>query len=110
MKLQTAIDEFLEVARFSHIGAKRATVTLSLFLVLAGDVEIEELEPGFLNRILDDEAKKNQRTLHFFLSWCVRQGYLKVLIGGRPWRFRYRRGSTHSLFLTQPPPGFWRLS
>ncbi len=102
MKLQTAIDEFLETARFSHLDTKRATVTLSLFLVLAGDIEMYNLEPGFLNLILDDEARKHQRTLHIFLSWCVRQGYLKLQ--NYPWR------NMHALFTNEPPSGFWRLS
>ena len=110
MKLQTAIDDFLETARFSHVGTKRAIVTLSLFLVLAGDVEMDKLELDFLNIILEDEAKKRERTLHFFLSWCVRQGYISTLDYTRPWRNYLVISKPRSLFLARPPVGFWRLS
>ena len=110
MKLQTAVDEFLDVARFSYFDTKRATVTLSLFLVLSGNVEMDKLEPGFLNVILKDEAKKRERTLHFFLSWCVRQGYIAVLDCLYPRRTYSLINRPHSLFITRPPAGYWRLS
>ena len=120
MRLETAIDEFLDTAYLSRRERKSMTFHLQLFRAFAGDIEVHDLEPEYLHFIADIEHDRRRNaavavephSLYEFFKWCYNQGYLEAFGFAlpRPWLcLSSRCAGPGSLFVNRLPEDHWLL-